>query len=85
MAHEGALRACYESEAQRNPNLRGGVTVAWQIDASGSVSSASLSGSTLQNPRVEGCIVRQVKAWHFPSSNAPTSVASYPFRFGVGG
>ncbi len=85
VAHEGALRACYESEAQRNPNLRGGVTVAWQIDASGSVSSASLSGSTLQNPRVEGCIVRQVKAWHFPSSNAPTSVASYPFRFGVGG
>jgi len=84
-AHEGGLRACYESEAQRNPNLRGGVTVAWQIDASGSVSGASLSGSTLSNPRVEGCIIRQVKAWHFPTSDAPTNVASYPFRFGVGG
>jgi hypothetical protein len=84
-AHEGALRACYESEAQRNPNLRGGVTVAWSIDASGAVTNASLSGSTLQNPRVEGCIVRQVKAWHFPTSDAPTNVASYPFRFGVGG
>ncbi len=84
-AHQGALRACYESEAQRNPNLRGGVTVAWSIDASGSVSSASLSGSTLGNPRVEGCVVRQVKGWRFPTSDAPTTVAGFPFRFGVGG
>jgi len=85
MAHTGALRACYESEAQRNPQLRGGVTVAWQIDASGTVSSASLAGTTIGNPRVEGCVVRQVKTWHFPTSDAPTTVASYPFRFGVGG
>jgi hypothetical protein len=85
MAHTGALRACYESEAQRNPQLRGGVTVAWQIDATGSVTGASLAGTTLNNARVEGCIQRQVKAWHFPTSDAPTTVAGYPFRFGVGG
>ncbi len=85
MAHTGALRACYESEAQRNPQLRGGVTVAWQIDATGTVTGASLAGTTLNNARVEGCIQRQVKAWHFPSSDAPTTVAGYPFRFGVGG
>ena len=36
MAHAGALRACYESEAQRNPNLKGGISVAWQIDATAS-------------------------------------------------
>src|SRR5580658_4937924 len=71
MAHTGALRACYESEAQRNPQLRGGVTVAWQIDATGGVTSASLAGTTIGNPRVEGCVVRQVKTWHFPSSDAP--------------
>jgi hypothetical protein len=85
MAHTGALRACYESEAQRNPQLRGGVTVAWQIDATGAVTNASLAGTTLSNARVEGCVVRQVRAWHFPASDAPTTVAGYPFRFGVGG
>ena len=85
MAHTGALRACYESEAQRNPQLRGGVTVAWQIDATGAVTGASLAGTTLNNQRVEGCVTRQVKAWHFPASDAPTTVAGYPFRFGVGG
>jgi TonB family protein len=85
MAHTGALRACYESEAQKNPSLRGGVTVAWQIDLSGNVSGASIASSTLGNPRVEGCVVRQVKTWRFPQSDASTQVAAYPFKFGVGG
>jgi hypothetical protein len=85
LAHLGAVRACYESEAQRNPSLKGGVTVQWTIDPSGGVSSATLGGSTLGNPRVEGCVVRQVKGWHFPSSETPTIVAGFPFKFGVGG
>ncbi|HSO34846.1 MAG TPA: AgmX/PglI C-terminal domain-containing protein, partial [Labilithrix sp.] len=85
MAHLGAVRACYESEAQRNPSLKGGVTVMWTIDPSGGVSSASLAGTTLSNPRVEGCVVRQVKGWHFPSSETPTIVGGFPFKFGVGG
>lgn len=85
LAHLGAVRACYEAEAQRNPSLKGGVTVAWQIDPSGSVSSASVAGSTLGNPRVEGCVTRQVRGWRFPTSETPTTVAGFPFKFGVGG
>jgi hypothetical protein len=84
-ARLGAVKACYEGEAQKNPNLKGGVTIAWQIDPSGSVTTASLAGTTLNNPRVEGCVLRQVKGWHFPSSDAPTTVAGFPFKFGVGG
>jgi hypothetical protein len=84
MAHLGALRACYESEAERNPNLKGGVTVLWQIAPEGTVSGASLGGSSLGSPRVEGCVVRQVKGWRFPSSVAASSV-SWPFKFGLSG
>lgn len=84
MAHLGALRACYESEAERNPNLRGGVTVEWQIAPEGSVTGANLGGSSLGNARVEGCVVRQVKAWRFPSS-ASASRVSWPFKFGLAG
>ncbi len=84
MAHQGALRACYEMEAQRNPNLKGGVSVGWQIDPGGTVSTASVQSSSLGNPRVEGCVVRQVKSWHFPTSDGPSTVA-FPFKFGVGG
>jgi TonB family protein len=85
MNHIGAVRACYESEAQRNPGLKGGVTVQWNIDPSGSVAGASVASSSLGNPRVEGCVVRQVRSWHFPTSDAPTVVGGFPFKFGVGG
>lgn len=85
MSHIGAVRACYETEAQRNPGLKGGVTVTWQIDPSGGVTTASVANSSLGNPRVEGCVVRQVQRWKFPTSDSPTTVAGFPFKFGVGG
>jgi hypothetical protein len=84
MAHLGALRACYESEADRNPNLRGGLTVQWQIAPEGVVSGASLANSSLGNARVEGCVIRQVRGWKFPSSPSVSSV-SWPFKFGLAG
>jgi hypothetical protein len=85
MTHIGAVRACYETEAQRNPGLKGGVTVQWQIDPAGNVTTASVGGTTLSNARVEGCVVRQVQKWKFPASDSPTTVAGFPFKFGVGG
>ena len=83
VAHRGALQACYEVEAQKDPTLRGGVTVAWTIDPSGAVTSANMSGSTIHNARVEGCVLRQVRSWHFPSSDG-VSQALFPFTFGIG-
>jgi hypothetical protein len=82
-AHHGALQACYEIEAQKDPALRGGVTVGWTIDPSGAVTSASLAGSTIHNVRVEGCVLRQVRTWHFPSSDG-VSQAIFPFLFAIG-
>jgi hypothetical protein len=83
MAHTGALRACYEMEAEKDPTLRGGVSVAWTIDPTGAVTSANLAGTTIHNQRVEGCVLRQVRTWRFPASEGP-SQATYPFSFGIG-
>lgn len=84
LAHVGAVRACYETEAQKNPALKGGMSVQWTVAPDGSVMGASLAGSSLGNPRVEGCVVRQVQRWKFPAAEAQTSV-TFPFKFGVGG
>ncbi len=83
MAHRGALQACYEIEAQKDPSLKGGVTASWTIDPSGAVTSANMAGSTIRNARVEGCVLRQVRTWHFPSSDG-SSQATFPFSFGIG-
>jgi hypothetical protein len=83
IAHKGALQACYEIEAGKDPTLKGGVTVSWTIDPGGAVTSATLAGSTIHNARVEGCVLRQVRTWHFPSSDG-VSQATFPFSFGIG-
>jgi hypothetical protein len=77
------LRACYEIEAQKHPDLRGEATIAWEIDEAGVVTNARVSSTTLANERLEACIVRQVQSWQFPKSDAPTTIAGYPFRFVV--
>ena len=84
-SHATAVRACYEIELQKNPDLKGGLQVAFVINADGSVASASIASSTLANARVEACVVRQVKSWTFPPADVSTNVGSFPFKFGVGG
>jgi hypothetical protein len=83
IAHRGALQACYEIEAQKDPTLKGGVTMSWTIDPTGAVTSSNVAGSTIHNARVEGCVLRQVRSWHFPSSDG-VSQATFPFSFGIG-
>jgi hypothetical protein len=83
MAHKGAVRACYESEAQRNPSLKGGIVLSWQILPDGSVTAPGLASSTLNNSRVEGCVLRQLRGWHFPASESQTIVPTFPFSFAL--
>lgn len=76
----GAFRACYEIAAARDPELKGGVTVSFSITPGGSVSSASVGGSTLGNPRAESCILRQFQRLQFPAADKATG-ASWPLFF----
>jgi hypothetical protein len=82
-AHRGALQACYEIEAQKDPTLNGGITAAWTVDPSGTVTDAAVTGSTIRNAHVEGCVLRQVQAWRFPTSDSVSRIQAYPFSFGI--
>jgi hypothetical protein len=83
MSRFGAFRACYEAASTREPNLSGGVTVSFGITPGGDVSGARVSSSSLSNPRVEGCILRQFSRLRFPTADKPTN-ASFPFIFKPG-
>lgn len=80
MSRYGAFRACYDSAAAQDPNLSGTVNVSFRIAPGGSVQSASIAGSSLRNPRVEGCMLRQFKRLQFPAADKGTS-AAFPFVF----
>lgn len=80
MSRYGAFRACYDSAAAQDPTLSGTVSISFRIAPGGSVQSANVAGSSLNNPRVEGCVLRQIKRLQFPAADKGTS-ASFPFAF----
>lgn len=84
--HRSEIRACYDASLQRNPNTRGKVTVAFNIQPNGIVSTASVKEGTTGDSALENCIVSRVKTWVFPKPEAPvvTEVAAYPFYLNPG-
>ncbi|MEM9190167.1 MAG: AgmX/PglI C-terminal domain-containing protein [Myxococcota bacterium] len=84
-ANSAAIRYCYEIEVQRQPNLRGRVSIQWRINLQGGVTTARVASSSLGNASVEGCIVRQVRRWRFPQPDGGEVSVTYPFIFGVQG
>jgi hypothetical protein len=80
MSRMGAFRACYEAAASSDPTLQGTVSIGFSVAPGGNVTSASVGGSSLSNPRVSGCMVRIFQRLQFPTADKPTN-ASFPFVF----
>lgn len=84
--HRREIRACYESELQRNPSLEGRIVVGFVIDPTGQVARASIGTSTMNNNAVEECIALRVRRWRFPEPKGGGLVrVNYPFTFVAGG
>jgi TonB family protein len=78
--HINEVRFCYEQELAQRPDLSGRVTVSFIISATGAVQTASVMQTTLNNARVEGCVVQAVRRWTFPAPDGGGVVGvNYPF------
>jgi hypothetical protein len=80
LSRQGAFQACYELALAKDPDAKGGVTIAFSVTPGGSVATASVASSSLGNARVEGCMLRQFNRLKFPVADKPTG-ASFPFMF----
>ena len=74
MAHAAEVRACYDDEARMDPAIQGQIVLSWDVLPDGSVSAPMIFRTTLDNARVEECVLRQVRGWRFPASNSQTTV-----------
>lgn len=76
------IRACYERQLNRNPDLFGKLVISWEIGEQGRVVSAHVKSNELGNREVGDCVVDRLKGWRFPEppSNQVVEV-SYPFFF----
>lgn len=76
----GQIRFCYEQGLQLNSSLAGRVAVNWVIDSSGSVKTAQVKNTSLNDKTVEDCILRRLRTWKFPlPENKQEVPVSYPF------
>ncbi len=78
----GQIRYCYERQLSANPDLYGKVQVKFTIGSTGRVTTQNIGLTTLKSAMVEGCILRRVAKWQFPTPKGGTQVkVKYPFLF----
>jgi hypothetical protein len=80
--HINEVKYCYESELVLRPGLAGRLAVWFTIGASGQVLSSGLQSSSLNDVRVETCVLSAVRRWEFPkTAGGGIIIASCPFNF----
>jgi pSer/pThr/pTyr-binding forkhead associated (FHA) protein len=78
----GQIRYCYERQLSANPDLYGKILVKFTIGSAGSVVAQAIGNTSLNNAMVEGCILRRIAGWQFPTPKGGTKVlVTYPFLF----
>jgi hypothetical protein len=78
----GQIRYCYERQLSANPELYGKIMVRFTIGSAGSVVAQAIGTTSLNNAMVEGCILRRIAGWQFPTPKGGTKVmVTYPFLF----
>ena len=77
--HINEVRRCYDKQLSRDPNAKGRVAIALEIDRKGKVSATSVQESTMKEPAVGECIAKAAKAWKFPRPKSGTVSVVYPF------
>lgn len=84
--HLQAIRYCYQSELQREPELGGKVVVKFVIDRYGAVSTSNVKSSSMEHPGVEKCVADRFFRMRFPKPKGEGIViVSYPFVFDSAG
>ncbi len=83
--HLAQIRYCYQKELNKNPGLMGKIVIKFVIAKDGSVSSAKVNSTSMNNPIVENCICQRFMRFQFPQpKGGGIVIVTYPFVFKSG-
>jgi len=80
-ARMAAIKACYELQLKRNPNLKGKIRIRFTILETGGLADVAAVENTLGSGDVAACIVGTVRGWRTPFRPSGTVQVEYPFIF----
>lgn len=76
------ITQCYNKELQKDPALKGKITIKWTITPDGHVEKIEIVSNELKNDAIAACLTGRIAVWRFPNPKAGASVeVSYPFNF----
>jgi TonB family protein len=74
--------ASVESSMLRSADIEGRLLLDFVIGPAGLVTSTSVKESSLNDPRLDDCVIRRLTKWQFPKPKGGVNVSvSYPFIF----
>jgi hypothetical protein len=80
--HLSEIRYCYETALMRTSELEGKMLAAFVIGGNGLLRTSTVKNSTLNDARLEDCILRRLNSWKFPKPKGGVDVpVTYPFVF----
>lgn len=80
--HKAQFQACYMEQLKTNPKLEGTVVALFKINSKGKAVETEIKDTTLENAKVENCVLDVIKKIDFPLPKDGGSVEiKYPFKF----
>lgn len=64
LLHNRTIQDCYKQALKRNPELKGKIVVRFSVKPDGTVNLVNIINSSIDDNRLERCIVRRIKRWN---------------------
>ncbi len=80
-ARLAAIKACYENQLKRNPNLKGKIRVRFVVLETGGLAELSVVENTLGSAETASCIMGTMRSWRTPFRPSGTVTVEHSFVF----
>jgi tRNA A-37 threonylcarbamoyl transferase component Bud32 len=80
-SHHDQVQKCFDRARRKIANTQGEMTLSISIGEDGAVQQANVSESTIDLPKLEGCVEEKARGWKFPRPTRPPMMLSYTYKF----
>jgi hypothetical protein len=79
--NKASVEYCYQSQLKLNPDMRGEIMLSFDILPTGKVGGVKIQNTSLNNSKVEQCIIRSIRRWSFPQLASNQGIVTIRTKF----